>query len=110
MVLAVGIDLVDLVQFRQSIDNNLMSLNRFFHEDELKLSVDQLAGCFAAKEALSKAVNFWFEPNTCAVLRGNAGRPFFRFFDSTKESFSKYDVHLSITNKSNLVIAMVVLE
>ena len=77
MILGIGVDLVDLARFEQHIIENPRLAERLFHPDELHYEMRQLAGSFAAKEALVKALGgpdglTWVE---LKVTRDNAGKP-----------------------------------
>ena len=56
MIVGVGVDLVDLQRFEQTLANTPRMLERLFAESEREGSVQTLAGRFAAKEAFIKAV------------------------------------------------------
>jgi len=75
----------------------------------------QMAGCFAAKEALSKALGTGvrgFGMNEITVLRNDLGKPYFDFADRIQQIIQQKNItaHLTISHSGNLVIANVILE
>ncbi len=56
MILGIGIDIVDLSRFKNLMLNKEF-LDRYFSKSESKLNLQSLAGRFAAREALYKALS-----------------------------------------------------
>jgi holo-[acyl-carrier protein] synthase len=88
---------------------------RLFTEAEQELSAQSLAGRFAAKEALAKALGdprllTW---NEIEVLNNELGKPEFLFHGKTRETMLKAGFSttwLSISHDAGVAIALVVLE
>ena len=55
-VIGIGIDVVDIVRFEQSLQRTPTLSDRLFVESERNLPLPSLAARFAAKEALAKAL------------------------------------------------------
>ena len=77
MIVGVGIDVVDVARFARTLERTPSLRGRLFTEAERDLSVESLAGRFAVKEALAKALGapagmHWHD---CEVHRGADGRP-----------------------------------
>lgn len=76
---SVGIDLVDVNEFRSMVKKGGMTfLRRCFHESELEnKSVEHLAGIYAAKEAVIKALTLsagsW---KKIEIHKAESGRPY----------------------------------
>jgi holo-[acyl-carrier protein] synthase len=104
MILGIGVDLVDLARFEQHILENPRLAERLFHPVEQHYEMRQLAGSFAAKEALVKALGgpdglSWVE---IKVTRDNAGKP---WLDAGVDK-----LHLSISHDGGMLTAYVVAE
>ena len=56
MIIGVGVDLVDLERFEKAISGTPALVERLFAESEREASTRTLAGRFAAKEAIAKAL------------------------------------------------------
>jgi holo-[acyl-carrier protein] synthase len=89
--------------------------DRLFYRTEKDLSEQSLAGRFAAKEALAKAVGdpkllTW---NEIEVANNELGKPVFQFHGRTALRMLEHGVDkswLSISHDAAIAIAMVVLE
>jgi holo-[acyl-carrier protein] synthase len=115
MILGIGVDLVDLARFEQHILDNPRLGDRLFHEFEQELHMRQLAGSFAAKEALVKALGgpdglSWTE---LWVERDNAGKPHLRSEGASAATIASAGVdrlHLSISHDGGMLTAYVIAE
>jgi holo-[acyl-carrier protein] synthase len=115
MILGIGVDLVDLARFEQHILDNPRLGDRLFHEFEQELQTRQLAGSFAAKEALVKALGGpaglrWTE---LWVERDNAGKPHLRAEGASAATIAAAGVdrlHLSISHDGGMLTAYVIAE
>ena len=113
----IGIDLVDLKRFESSLNRTSGLANRLFTDREIQQGSSRnialhLAGRFAAKEALAKALGVppglsWHEVE---VLRLEGGRPSFEFSGGVLALVSGQTVNLSISNYGVFLIAMVIIE
>ena len=113
----IGIDLVDLNRFESSLNRTSGLANRLFTDREIQQGSSRnialhLAGRFAAKEALAKALGVppgisWHEVE---VLRLEGGRPSFEFNGGISALVSGKTVNLSISHDGGFVIAMVIIE
>lgn len=106
-----GIDVVSISRIKNVLQRNPEVANKIFTSQERGLSFRQLAGNFAAKEALFKAMQSQsiFNYQSVSVLRDSSGKPQFEFVDDLLKYFSDKPVALSITNDSDLSIAVVLI-
>ena len=117
MIYGIGNDLVELERFARSLTNKKF-LAFCFSSDELNCFAArpvQLAGCFAAKEALSKALGTGvrgFSMNEISVLRNEQGKPYVVLTGKIEQVIREKGLraHLALTNSERYVIANVVLE
>jgi holo-[acyl-carrier protein] synthase len=115
VIAGIGVDLVDLARFEKQLENTPALRDRLFHEAERDNSVRQLAGSFAAKEALVKALGSpvglsWTE---LRVWRNELGQPILiAQGDSAArlESLGVDKLHLSISHDGGMLIAYVIAE
>ena len=115
MILGIGVDLVDLARFEQHIIENPRLAERLFHPDELHYEMRQLAGSFAAKEALVKALGgpdglTWVE---LKVTRDNAGKPWLDAEGASAARLAEVGadkLHLSISHDGGMLTAYVIAE
>ena len=77
MIVGVGVDLVDIARFEDSLERTPSLRERLFTEAERALPVRSLAARFAAKEALAKALGApaglaWHDAEVRAYVLGRA--------------------------------------
>ena len=115
MILGIGVDLVDLARFETHILENPRLGDRLFHPSEQHYEMRQLAGSFAAKEALVKALGgpdglTWAE---LYVIRDNAGKPWLEAEGASAQRIREAGVdklHLSISHDGGMLTAYVIAE
>ena len=115
MIIGIGVDLVDISRFEQSIIETPKLLDRLFTEKEVDLKPQSLAARFAAKEALMKAVGSaegltWQE---IQVSKDESGKPIFEVFGITKQTIQAKGIksmHLSLSHDGGIAIAYVIVE
>lgn len=112
MIHGVGIDVVNIDRFKQSLERTPGLKTKLFTEAERTKSIESLAARFAAKEALVKALNamngiFWQEAE---VLNMESGKPTFTFCGSVADLVDGANVHLSISHDTGVATALVIIE
>lgn len=115
MIVGVGIDVVDIARFGESLERQPSMRERLFTEGERNLRVGSLAARFAAKEALAKALGapvglHWLH---CEVVSEDSGRPRFVMTDTVATLAAELGVrtvHLSLSHDAGIASAMVVVE
>lgn len=112
MIHGVGIDVVSIDRFKQSLERAPGLKTKLFTEAERIKSIESLAARFAAKEALIKALNagngiLWHEVE---VLNMESGKPSFIFYGSVADLVDGASVHLSISHEAGIATAIVVVE
>lgn len=107
----IGIDVVDIARFEESVKRTPTLIDRLFTENEAKLSMGSIAARFAAKEALTKALNIktlnWRE---IEVANEDSGKPYFIFHGSIKEKLEGRKAHLTLSHDAGIASAMVIVE
>lgn len=115
MVVGVGIDVVDVGRFAESLVRSPGLRDRLFTPGERTRRDASLAARFAAKEALAKALGApsglsWHDAE---VVTSDDGRPWFSVTGSVAESCAGLGVeriHLSLSHDAGIASAVVVLE
>ena len=115
MIVGVGIDVVDVARFAETIERTPAMLERVFTPDERQRPLASQAARFAAKEALAKALGApqdlqWHDAE---VVTTEDGRPWFEVRGSVAkrcEHLGVETVHLSLSHDAGMASAVVVLE
>ena len=119
MITGLGFDIIEIARIKKAADKAAF-LARVFSPCELRIykmrggNVAFLAGCFAGKEAVSKALGtgfsgFW--PSDIEILRNKHGKPFVRLRGKALAKAQEMGVmhwHISITNTDDLAAAVAV--
>jgi len=112
MIQGIGIDVVDIERFKESLDRTPGLLDRLFTPQERQLPLASLAARFAAKEALAKALGapmglHWHDAE---VIKSANGAPSFMLRNSVEQAVGKATVHLSLSHDAGIASAVVVVE
>ena len=112
MIHGVGIDVVDIDRFKQSLEGTPGLEQKLFTEAERIKSIQSLAARFAAKEALIKALNAenripWQEVE---IVNLEGGKPVFNFYGAVADQIESANVHLSISHDTGIATAIVIVE
>ena len=112
MIEGVGIDVVDIERFLQSLTRTPELAQRLFTESERSLSPSSQAARFAAKEALAKALNAgkglpWHDAE---IVNLESGKPEFLFRGEIAGLVDGAKVHLSISHDAGIASAIVIVE
>jgi holo-[acyl-carrier protein] synthase len=112
MIFGVGIDVVDIVRFKQSLERTPALEQKLFTKAERIKSIQSLAARFAAKEALVKALNAengisWHEAE---VVNLEDGKPAFIFYGAVADLVDGANVYLSISHDAGIATAIVIVE
>jgi holo-[acyl-carrier protein] synthase len=112
MIDGIGIDVVDIERFEESINRTPGLVEKLFTPAEREKPLASLAARFAAKEALYKALSpahglAWHEAE---VINCENGKPAFLFRGGIADLVDGAQVHLSLSHDGGIASAMVVLE
>ncbi len=117
MILGIGIDIVEIERMEKAA-KSVHFLNKYFHQEERKdlHRIDSLAGNFAAKEAMAKALGSGFRgfgPEYIVVLRDELGKPYIQLYGEAKaraEQMGVSRIHVTISHERHYAVANVILE
>ena len=112
MIQGIGIDVVDIARFEESLARTPGLRSRIFTERESTLKISSLAARFAAKEALVKALDARdiFAWHDAEVINASSGKPEFKFAGELASRIVGAQVHLTISHDAGIASAMVVIE
>jgi holo-[acyl-carrier protein] synthase len=126
MIIGVGVDIVKIKRFEKYVSPLFSSpfMRRVFTVREIEYlnskKTQSIAGVFAAKEAVAKAMGTGFcgfFPNEIEILHKKNGRPYVVLHKNAKKTakrFSKrsrrFCVHLSISHSETDAVAYAVIE
>lgn len=120
MIVGIGVDVVDIARFERGLIRTPALKDRLFAESEQErdgspMPLRSLAGRFAAKEALIKALGdssgvTWHDMR---VVSNELGNPGFELYESTRaiaEGRGITAIHLSMSHDAGFAIAYVIAE
>ena len=126
MIIGIGVDIIEIERVRQAIQNNKNFLSKLFTEREIdyfisrNMNSEVIAGNFAAKEAVSKALGTGirgFSFKDIEILRNELGKPEVILHSGANlignklvENNNSLRIHLSISHNNSNAIAYSVLE
>ena len=115
MILGVGIDVVDIVRFGETLERTPAMRDRLFTPAERERPLASLAARFAAKEALAKELGaptgmHWLDAE---VVNAPSGDPRFEIRGSVlarADVLGVKSIHVSLSHDAGIASAVVVLE
>ncbi|WP_096186801.1 holo-ACP synthase [Evansella halocellulosilytica] len=119
MIIGVGLDIIELNRIENLAKRQQKFAQRILSKTEMNKyeslvgnrKIEYLAGRFAAKEAVSKALGCGIGKNLSfqdvEVVNNGIGRPVMKV---NKGEFKQINIHLSITHTKSYAAAQVVLE
>lgn len=116
MILGVGTDLIEISRVRKACEKDSFVMRTFtdMESRQAKGSASKLAGSFAVKEAVAKALGTGFRtfmPIDVEVLRDHLGKPYVRLYGGAKKRFEDMGmerIEVSITNTPEYAMAFAV--
>jgi holo-[acyl-carrier protein] synthase len=115
MILGVGIDVVDIGRFEESLERTPSLRERLFTEQERRRPLASLAARFAAKEALAKALGAptgmaWHDAEVVSEATGNPQLEMRGSVRARADQLGVGSVHVSLSHDAGIASAVVVLE
>jgi holo-[acyl-carrier protein] synthase len=115
VIIGVGIDVVDIPRFGETLARTPRLAERLFTEDEQRLPLASLAARFAVKEAAAKALGApvglrWTDAE---VRRDDAGRPHLVVRGTVADRAQQLGVrtwHVSMSHDAGIASAVVIAE
>jgi holo-[acyl-carrier protein] synthase len=115
VIVGIGIDVVDVERFGQTLERTPALRARLFTPAERALPLASLAARFAAKEALAKALGApaGLQWHDCEVGKDADGRPVFELQGTVQAraiALRAHSIHLSLSHDAGIASAVVVAE
>lgn len=122
MIVGIGVDIIEIHRIKDVFHKNNGFLDKICSEDEIEylkernLRPEYIAGRFAAKEAVSKALGTGFKGfgfKDIIVKKDIKGKPFVELKNKAEDiarGFGDYKIHLSISHSCENAIAYAILE
>ena len=120
MIIGIGTDIIEIDRIEKAINRNNGFLDKVFTTREIEMFKERnmraevIAGNFAAKEAVSKALGTGFRGFSLVdieILRDQLGKPIVYLSDNMKKIINaKHKINVSISHNRTSAIAFVVLE
>jgi holo-[acyl-carrier protein] synthase len=115
MIVGIGVDVTEVGRLEAALNRSPALAGRLFADSEQTGPIRSLAGCFAAKEAVAKALGGppglrWID---AVVGHDSQGRPVLETRDTVAAAAASLGIrtwHLSISHDAGLCVAMVVAE
>ncbi|MBN2477863.1 holo-ACP synthase [Candidatus Micrarchaeota archaeon] len=113
-VAGVGIDIVSIKRMKKLISgrNGEAFLGKTFAEDEIgnPKNAEKLAGIFAAKEAVYKALGTgWINGKEIEVVNDRLGAPKVKLYGKTKRISKNKKINISISYEKEYAVAVAVI-
>lgn len=116
MILGIGTDMIEIERIRKACGQKTFLIRTYTEYEcrQAKESIPMLAGDFAVKESVSKALGTGFRqfmPIDIEVLRDEIGKPYVVLHGGAKEraeSMGMKYIHVSITNTVEYALGFVV--
>ncbi|MGG5460339.1 holo-ACP synthase [Clostridium sp. B9] len=125
MIVGIGVDIIEIERIGKAIQNTKSFINKIFTENERayfssrSMNSEVIAGNFAAKEAISKALGTGirgFSFKDIEVLRDSKGKPIVTLHNGAKlignelAGNNTLRIHLSISHNNSSAVAYAMLE
>lgn len=121
MIIGIGTDIIEIERIEKAIKNNKHFLDKLFTKKEIilfkskSMRSEVVAGNFAAKEAISKALGTGvrgFSFKDIEVLRDELGKPVAKISEKAENVIEnkEYKLNVSISHNNLCAIAFAVLE
>jgi holo-[acyl-carrier protein] synthase len=115
VIVGLGIDVVDVERFRQTLERTPALRGRLFTPDEAARPLASLAARFAAKEALAKALGapeglHWTDAEVHTSATGRPSLALTGAIAARATELGVTSVHVSMSHDAGLASAVVVLE
>ncbi|WP_069999464.1 holo-ACP synthase [Cellulosilyticum sp. I15G10I2] len=122
MILGIGSDIIEIARIEKVIKNTPAFINKVFTEKERNhfknkhYKSETIAGVFAAKEAVSKALGTGFRsftPKDIEVTPNDLGKPEITLYDEAKALATELGagaMHVTISHCKAYAVAYVVIE
>lgn len=124
MIIGIGVDIIEIKRIEDAILKNQLFINKIFTEREVEdlkvrnFKSESIAGRFAAKEAVSKALGLGFRGfsfRDIEVCNDSLGKPLVLLIGKARDiaeniAINGYNIHVSISHDRESAIAYAIFE
>ena len=115
MIVGIGVDVAEISRLAAALERTPALAGRLFADSERGRPIRSLAGCFAAKEALAKALGAppglrWTDAVLCHDANGKPALELSGTVAAAAARIGVTDWHVSISHDAGICVAMVVAE
>lgn len=121
MIIGIGTDIIEIERIEKVINRTSSFIEKSFTSNEIEyfktkgLKGNVIAGNFAAKEAVSKAIGTGFRGfglKDIEVLRDELGKPIVKLSDKVYKlvEAEQFNIHVSISHSKGNAIAYAIME
>jgi holo-[acyl-carrier protein] synthase len=115
MIVGIGVDVAVISRLETALERTPALASRLFADSERDLPIRSLAGCFAAKEAVAKALGgppglLWTDVVVSHDARGRPRLEVSGTVAAVAVELGVTDWHVSISHDAGICVAMVVAE
>ncbi|MBP2027975.1 holo-[acyl-carrier protein] synthase [Acetoanaerobium pronyense] len=122
MIIGIGTDIIEINRIEKAISKNSRFLEKLFTDDELlyfkskKFKTETVAGSFAAKEAIAKALGTGFSKITMkdiAISRNGKGKPEITLYGNAKilaNEMNTQNINITISHCKEYAVAFAIIE
>jgi holo-[acyl-carrier protein] synthase len=122
LISGIGVDIIEIKRIKNAVEKNPDFINKIFSCEEIEyfksknMRPEFIAGKFAAKEAVAKAMGTGFsgfDIKDIVIIKLTSGKPEVKLIGKAKEivqQIGKYRFHLSISHSNENAVAYAVLE
>jgi holo-[acyl-carrier protein] synthase len=111
MITGIGIDIVEISRFKKILQTKNF-IEKCFSAEEKDLNLQSLAGRFAAREALFKALDKkeFFRLSEIQIVNEACGQPKFVLSGAMLEYFRDKEIMLSISHEIGYAVSFVLIQ
>lgn len=124
MIIGIGVDIIEIKRIEDAILKNQLFINKIFTKREVEdlkvknFKSESIAGRFAAKEAVSKALGLGFRGfsfRDIEVCNDSLGKPLVLLIGKARDiaeniAINGYNIHVSISHDRQSAIAYAIFE
>ncbi len=116
-ILDIGTDIIEVERIKKSLNKRGDFLKKIFTQNEIEMfeqkgnNVQTIAGNFAAKESISKALGLGirgYNFRDIEILRNNLGKPVVKTYNNLEKiciEYSVLEIKVSISHSENYAVA-----
>jgi holo-[acyl-carrier protein] synthase len=122
LIIGIGTDIIEISRIQKALDRSSSFINKIFTKSEIEyldsrnMRAEFVAGKFAAKEAVAKAIGtgfIGFDFRDIEIDKTTLGKPIVILRGNAKkmdQKWGRYKIHLSISHSKENAVAYAIIE